>query len=400
MMTSIQQEMTATAKSIGANPQSGLISPPEARGAEKTIRELLALADIRVGGNRPWDIHVHNPEFYGRFLSQGTLGLGEAYVDGWWDSECLDETFNKAVSAQLEKKVRMNWPLALDLMKARLFNRQNKALSKTVAEIHYNLGNDFYADMLDPYMQYTCAYWKGAKTLDEAQVNKLDLVCRKLDLKPGMTVLELGCGWSGFARFAAERYGVHVTAYNISTEQVAYGREKTKHLPVEIRLQDYREATGTFDRVVSIGMCEHVGPRNYRTFFSVIHRSLKEGGLALVHTIGGNKSVASIEPWLGKYIFPGAVLPSISQLSRAMENLLVVEDWHNFGADYDKTLMAWWEKFDRNWEKHREAYGDRFYRMWTYYLACCAGTFRGRKNQLWQIVMSKGVVPGVYQAVR
>jgi len=389
MMTGIQQDVTMTASSATG-----------AKGAERSVRALLALADIQVGGNRPWDVQVHNPDFYARFLSQGSLGLGEAYMDGWWDSPRLDETFNKALSARLEDRLRMNWPLALDLLKARLFNRQNKAMSKTVAEIHYNLGNDFYADMLDPYMQYTCAYWKNAQTLDEAQTAKLDLVCRKLDLKPGMTVLELGCGWGGFARYAAEHYGCHVTAYNISTEQVAYARERTRDLPVDIRLQDFREAEGAYDRVVSIGMCEHVGSRNYREFFSVIHRCLKDGGLALVHTIGGLKSVTSIEPWLGKYIFPHAQLPSISQLGAAMENLLVVEDWHNFGADYDRTLMAWWENFERNWNKHRKAYGERFYRMWVYYLACCAGSFRARKNQLWQVVVSKGSVPGVYQAVR
>lgn len=391
MMTGIQQDATMTTSTR---------TTARAGGAERSVRELLALADIQVGGNRPWDVQVHNPDFYARFLSQGSLGLGEAYLDGWWDGAHLDETFNKALSARLDHKLRMNWPLALDLLKARLFNRQNKALSKTVAEIHYNLGNDFYADMLDPYMQYTCAYWKDAENLADAQTGKLDLICRKLGLEPGMTVLELGCGWGGFARFAAERYGCHVTAYNISTEQVAYGRARTKDLPVDIRLQDYREATGTYDRVVSIGMCEHVGSRNYRTFIQVIQRCLKDGGLALIHTIGGNKSVTSIEPWLGKYIFPHAQLPSVSQLGQAMENLVVVEDWHNFGAYYDRTLMAWWENFERNWSKHRAHYGERFYRMWVYYLACCAGSFRARKNQLWQVVVSKGSVPGVYQAVR
>jgi cyclopropane-fatty-acyl-phospholipid synthase len=384
--------------------QSTRSRPDAARGAERFITDLWAQADIRVNGDRPWDVRVHNRDFYRRVMAQGTLGLGESYMDGWWDCDRLDMAFDKAMSAQLENKLKFNMPLALDLVKARLFNRQTKARSKTVAEVHYNLGNEFYADMLDPYMQYTCAYWrkdgKEAASLAEAQENKLDLVCRKLDLKPGMTVLELGCGWGGFARFAAERYGAHVTAYNISTEQVAYGRERTKGLPVDIRLQDYREAEGQYDRVVSIGMCEHVGYRNYRTFLSTIHRCLKDGGLALVHTIGGLKSVTSIEPWLGKYIFPHAMLPSIAQLSRAMEGLLVVEDWHNFGADYDKTLMAWLENFERNWTKHSAAYGDRFYRMWVYYLTICAGSFRARKNQLWQVVMSKGTVPGVYRAVR
>ncbi|HEX2612870.1 MAG TPA: cyclopropane fatty acyl phospholipid synthase, partial [Fibrobacteria bacterium] len=354
-MLGIQSSSAPSASSAPTAPSSA---------GERFLTELLASADIRINGDRPWDLRIHNPAFFRRVMAQGTLGLGESYMDGWWDCDRLDIAFDKAMSAQLEMKLKFNWPLALDLAKARLFNRQTKALSKTVAEQHYNLGNDFYADMLDPFMQYTCAYWKrngdagkGASTLAEAQENKLDLVCRKLGLKPGMTVLELGCGWGGFARFAAERYGAHVTAYNISSEQVAYGRERTKGLPVDIRLQDYREAEGTYDRIVSIGMCEHVGYRNYRTFFKTLHDRLKDGGLALVHTIGGLKSVTSIEPWLGKYIFPHAMLPSVAQLSRAMEGLFVVEDWHNFGPDYDLTLMAWLENFERNWAKHRAAYG-------------------------------------------
>lgn len=374
-------------------------------GSAKVLTDLLAKGDIHVNGSRPWDLKIHHPDFFKRVLGQGTLGLGEAYMQGWWDCDQLDVSFAKAMTSGLEDQLPFNWILALDLLKSRLFNRQNKAWSKTVAEMHYNLGNEFYRDMLDPRMQYTCAYWTPAgkpraATLDEAQENKLDLVCRKLGLKPGMTVLELGCGWGGFAHFAAERYGVHVTAYNISTEQVAYAREYNKDLPVDIRLQDYREAEGQYDRVVSIGMCEHVGARNYRTFFKTIHRCLKEGGLALVHTIGGNHSVTSIEPWLGKYIFPHAMLPSIAQLSRAAEDLLVVEDWHNFGPDYDHTLMAWLERFKSNWHKHEKEYGQQFYRMWVYYLTICAGSFRARKNQLWQVVLSKGAVPGVYACVR
>lgn len=374
-------------------------------GSAKIITDLLAQGDIHINGSRPWDLQIHHPDFFKRIVAQGTLGLGESYMEGWWDCEQLDVSFTKAMSSGLERKLPFNWVLALDLVKSRLFNRQSKARSKTVAEIHYDLGNEFYADMLDSHMQYTCAYWttgdgKQAKNLEEAQENKLDLVCRKLGLKPGMTVLELGCGWGGFAHFAAKRYGVHVTGYNISKEQVAYGREYNKGLPVDIRLQDYREAEGQYDRVVSIGMCEHVGMRNYRTFFETIQRCLKENGMALVHTIGSNRSVTTIEPWLGKYIFPHAMLPSIAQLSKAAENLLVVEDWHNFGSDYDLTLMAWLEKFQANWHKHEKAYGPQFYRMWVYYLTICAGSFRARKNQLWQVVLSKGGVPGGYVCVR
>lgn len=379
-------------QSPGSRPTRSRVGAP--------IADLLARADIQVNGTRPWDIQVHDARLFDRILSQGSLGAGEAYMDGWWDCERLDQMFERLTRAQVERRLPFTFTLAADLLKSRLLNRQNRLWSHHVARRHYDLGNDFYSDMLDPRMQYTCAYWKHASTLEEAQEHKLDLICRKLSLEPGMTVLELGCGWGGFARFAAERYGCAVTAYNISEEQVAFAREYTRGLPVEIRHADYRDARGTYDRVVSVGLCEHVGYRNYATYFKVIRRSLADGGLALVHTIGGVRSTTSVEPWLGKYIFPHAMLPSIAQLSRALEDVLLVEDWHNFGTDYDPTLMAWHANFLRAWPKHRDRFDERFRRMWEYYLLMCAGAFRSRKNQLWQIVLSREGVPGGYVSIR
>ena len=380
-------------------------SPPPVRRrhlprSARTLAELLAHADVQLDGGRPWDIQVRDPRFFDRVMGDGTLGAGESYMDGWWDCEQLDVMFTKVLSAKLERRLPFSFTLAADLLKSRLINRQNRWWSRTVARRHYDLGNEFYRDMLDSRMQYTCAYWKDARTLDQAQENKLDLVCRKLLLRPGMTVLELGAGWGGFARFAAERYGCRVTSYNISGQQVAYAREYSKGLPVEVRHADYRDATGTYDRVVSIGLCEHIGYKNYRTFFELIRRSLVEGGLALVHTIGGIRSVTSLDPWFSKYIFPHGMLPSMAQLSRAAEDLVLMEDVHSFGADYDPTLMAWHANFVRNWPRHRDAFDERFYRMWVYYLLVCAGAFRSRKNQLWQIVFSRDGVPGGYTAVR
>jgi cyclopropane-fatty-acyl-phospholipid synthase len=247
--------------------------------------------------------------------------------------------------------------------------------------------------MLDPWMQYTCGYWKDAATLDQAQKNKLDLICRKIKLEPGMTVLELGGGFGGLARFIASEYGCPVVSYNISAEQVAYGRECCKDLPVRFEQRDYREAiheAGTFDRVVSVGLCEHIGLKNYPMFFELALQKLKPSGLFLLHTIGGNASYTCTDAWMNKYIFPNGMLPSVSQLGKALEGRFVVEDWHNFGPDYDRTLMAWWHNFDRAWPTLREKYGQRFYRMWKYYLMGCAGGFRARKLQLWQIVLSKG----------
>ena len=372
---------------------------PDSRAA-RFLTDLIGRADIQINGSRPWDIQIHDPRWFQRVLSQGSLGLGESYMDGWWDCEQLDEMFSKGLAAHLEDLLPRNISLVLSVVKSNLLNRQNKTDSKTVARKHYDLGNGFYRDMLDPRMQYTCAYWKGADTLEQAQENKLDLICRKLSVRPGMKILELGCGWGGFARFAAERYGCEVTALNISEQQVAYARANTQGLPVNIQLKDYRDAEGLYDRVVSVGLCEHIGPKNYETFLKIIHQSLKEEGMALVHTIGGNASVHDLDPWLDKYIFPNAVLPSIRQLSQAMEKLFVVEDWHNFGVDYDKTLMAWHARFTAHWPRHQNEFDARFYRMWNYYLLNCAGSFRARKNQLWQIVLSKHGVPGGYTSIR
>jgi len=357
--------------------------------AKEIVQGLLSEAGIEVNGKNPWDIQVHDDRLYQRVLNESALGLGESYMDGWWDCAALDEFISRILKAQLDKQVKGNWKIMLYILKTRLFNRQKKSRAKIVGEQHYDLGNDLYQAMLDKRLNYTSAYWKNATNLDEAQEAKLDLVCRKIELEKGMTVLELGCGWGSFARYAAEKYGAHVVGLNVSRQQVELGRELCKGLPVELRLQDYREATGQYDRVVSIGIMEHVGYKNYRTYMEVVDRCLKDDGIAFIHTIGGNISTTYVNAWTDKYIFPNGMLPSIAQLAKAMEGLFVMEDWHNFGPDYDKTLMAWYHNFENSWDQLKDKYGERFYRMWRYYLLSSAGGFRSRAQQLWQIVMTK-----------
>ncbi len=356
---------------------------------KQMVKDLLRDAGITVNGDKPWDIHIHDERTYKRILTGGILAVGESYMDGWWDSPHLDEFINKAIRADLVKKIKGDWRTLLFIATTKLFNLQTRSRSHKVSEEHYDLGNDLYMRMLDKRMNYTSAYWKDAKNLDEAQENKLRLVCEKTELKPGMKVLELGCGWGSFAQYAAEKYNVHVTALNISKEQVALARERTQGLPVEILQKDYREATGTYDAVVSIGIMEHVGYRNYRTYMEVVDRCLQPGGIALIHTIGGNISTTHTNPWTDKYIFPHGMLPSVAQMAKAMEGLFVFEDLHNFGPDYDRTLMAWYENFDKAWPELKDKYGERFYRMWKFYLLSAAGGFRSRANQLFQIVMTK-----------
>jgi cyclopropane-fatty-acyl-phospholipid synthase len=310
-------------------------------------------------------------------------------MDNWWECRALDQFIAKVLCANLGQVLEKEWRNTWNLLTAKFFNQQSSKRAFMVGQRHYDIGNDLYQGMLDKQMQYTCGYWKDATTLDQAQEAKLALVCRKLKLEPGMKVLELGCGFGGFAHYAATRYGVEVTGYTVSKEQVKFAEKLCKGLPVDIRLADYRTATGEYDRVLSIGLMEHVGYKNYGTYMKLTNRLLRNDGIALVHTIGCNDSRCACNSWTAKYIFPNGMLPSIAQLGKAMENQFVMEDWHNFGEDYDKTLMAWYQNFRQVWPKLKDRYSDRFYRMWEYYLLSCAGGFRSRSMHLWQIVMTK-----------
>ncbi|MBT4257721.1 cyclopropane fatty acyl phospholipid synthase [archaeon] len=366
---------------------------------KQKTQEILNLAKVKLNGKNPWDIQVHNEKFYQRVLAEGSLGLGESYMDGWWDCEELDQLFYRISKADLANKVKGRH-FILDYLKARIINLQKGKKAFEVGRKHYDIGNDLYRQMLDKRMVYTCGYWKNANNLDSAQEAKLDLVCKKIGLKKGMKVLDIGCGWGSFAKFAAEKYGAKVVGITISKEQVEMGNKLCKGLPVEIRLQDYREINEKFDCIVSLGMFEHVGYKNYKEYMKVVNKCLKDEGLFLLHTIGGNKSVKSTDPWISKYIFTNSMLPSAKQITSASEGLFVLEDWHSFGTDYDKTLMEWHKNFTKNWDKIKDNYDTRFKRMWDYYLLCCAASFRANQNQLWQIVFSKKGIEKGYNSIR
>lgn len=378
-----------------AEAARALVTPTDdVRKAEQLLRPLIEAAGIEINGSAPHDLQVRDRRMYQRVLRQGSLGFGEAYIDGWWDAESLDQCLVRLIQANLKEKVRGNMVLLAHAFKSRVLNLQAVGRAFEVGEKHYDIGNDLYEAMLDERLVYTCGYWRDAADLDAAQEAKLDLVCRKIGLEPGMRVLELGCGWGSFAQFAAERYGAHVVGYTVSRAQVELGRARCVGLPVELHLADYREATGAYDAVVSIGIMEHVGHKNYRTYMEVADRCLAPGGTAFVHTIAGNVSRTLIDPWIHKYIFPNALLPSLAQLGRAMEGLFFVEDLHNIGPDYDRTLMAWYQNFERAWPTLRARYDDRFYRVWKYYLLQCAAGFRCRYTQLFQLVLNR---PGTTQ---
>jgi len=376
--------------------------------AMRKVADLFAEADVRINpaSPRPCDLVVHDERLFRRLIVDGTMGLGDAYVDGWWDCGAVDEFFDRVLSSDVPQRVgALDRHTLFDAVVQRVMNMQSLARAQRSARRHYDLGNDLFQAMLDKRMAYTCAYWRDADTLDDAQEDKLDLVCHKIDLRRGQRVLDAGCGWGAFAQFAGERYDADVVGVTVSPQQVNLARQRCDGLPVEIRLQDYREVNQQFDHVVSIGMLEHVGPKNYRTCLEKFHRCLSDYGLCLVHTMGARSSFPNAKDveatWMTRRIFPGLVLPSMKQFGAAIEGLFVLEDVHNFGADYDRTCMSWFANFDAAWPRLRERYGgERFYRMWKYYLLSAAGAFRSRKYQLWQFVLSKRGVRGGYVSVR
>lgn len=424
----------------------------KSRRARKWLEELLAHADIRLDGDRPFDIRVHDERLFDRVTAAGTLGAGEAYMQGWWDCEALDRLFARAIGAGLENRLRLNlYTLALTVRHT-LFNMQSSGRAPMVARRHYDFGNELFEAMLGPNMNYSCAWWSGLEDvkkkkaslrataqarglsttgsgapapedctdglpacypqqpgarLEEAQNAKMELICRKLQLEPGMTVLDIGCGWGSLARYMARNYGCHVTGISISHNQIEWARQREQEAdgpagPGRISwiLGDYRDLRGEFDRIVSVGMFEHVGSKNYRRYFRTAREVLKPHGLFLLHTIGSLSLRAGCDPWISRYIFPNGQLPTLDAILRACQGLFVLEDCHNMGADYDPTLMAWHERLDQGLRAGAFDLTDAEARMFRYYLLTCAAAFRCRDIELWQIVLSPGGVAAGYEAVR
>ena len=363
--------------------------------AEAFLRDLLAKAGITINGSQPWDLQVRDPRAYERLLRHGSIGFGEAFMDGWLDCERVDLMAERVYRAALTEQFEVKTAL-LYALKVRINPFGSRSRSFEIGERHYDTGNDLFEVMLDKYMIYSCGYWQRAQTLEAAQRDKLEMICRKLQLEPGMRVLDIGCGWGGLARYAAEHYGVSVVGITVSKEQIELGTRLSAGLPVELRYVDYRDVDETFDRVVSVGMFEHVGRRHYPAFFAACDRCLKPSGILLLHTVGYLKEEA-INPWYDKYIMPGVEFPTVANIVDSAGPNLVLEDFHTWeGGHYDKTLMAWFERFHAGWDRLEQNYGETFYRMWKLYLQGCAGAFRAERMRVWQLVFSKGGIPGGY----
>jgi len=384
-----------------ASTTAPLREPPDLN--DPMFQQLTAIMEasgVTINGDRKLDPQVHHPDLAKRVFAEGMIAMGESYMDGWWDCEALDEMITEAMKDRNHTRLWNKKKMVVQILKARLYNFQKKSRAFEVGERHYDIGNDLFEKMLDPTMNYSCGYWKDATTLEQAQIAKMDLICKKAKLEKGMKVLDIGCGWGSLARHAVENYGVEVVGITVSKEQKKLAEERCAGLPIEFVLQDYRDLTGEYDRIVSVGMFEHVGLKNYVDYFTKCNELLKPGGLFVLHTIGANRSHKMSDPWIKKYIFPGGKIPSLAQISSSLEKHFVTEDVQNLGPDYDRTLIAWRENFLASYESLDDKYDERFFRMWTYYLNVSAASFRARYNQLFQLVLNKPYSPERYDSPR
>ncbi len=372
------------------------------------FESLLEGTGVRVDGDRPWDIRVNRDRLYRRTL-RGSLGIGESYIDGDWDCAALDQLFRRVLSANTQKNPLIRAARAWRGLQARVMNLQTRERSRAVAEEHYDIDHRMYALFLGPWNQYTCCFFDGTDDLGRAEVIKLELLCDKLELKAGDRLLDIGCGWGGFAKYAAETRGCEVTGISLSEEQIRYAAEYTRGLPVAIRRLDYRDLPGSglapFDKISIVGMIEHVGYKNYGRIFGVVHQMLKPDGLFLLHTIGNCEKTSVVDPWIEKYIFRNSMAPAMSQLADAAEGRFAVEDWENYGHFYVPTLQAWYDRFNANWDRIRalktaRPFDERFRRLWNYYLMSSKAAFDVEQLHLWQVVMTRrNSGRGVYRRV-
>jgi cyclopropane-fatty-acyl-phospholipid synthase len=366
---------------------------------EAFFRDLLAKAGVTIDGDQPWDLQVRDPRAYTRMMRDGTIGFGEAFMDGWLDCARFDQLAERAFQADLSSRFEVRAAIVASI-RARLTPFGSRRRSFEIGDLHYDAGNDFFEALLDPTMAYSCGYWHNAETLEAAQRAKLDLICRKLKLEPGIRVLDIGSGWGSFARFAAENYGANVVGITVSRQQVEFAERFCAGLPATFRYLDYRDIDETFDRVVSVGMFEHVGRRYHADFFAACARCLKPSGLLLLHTIGQQHEQA-VNAWYDKYIAPGAEIPTIANVVTSAHPGLLLEDLHTFyGSNYDRTLMAWAANLDAGWDRLKKKYPEPFYRMWKLYLQGCAAGFRTNLLRVWQFVFSRDGYPGGYGSVR
>ncbi len=351
--------------------------------------------EYRIGDGDPAFTVIFHKEIPLTALTTSTsLALGEAYMDG--DLEIEGDLYN-ALDHFLGQMGKFSTDESA--LKKLIFSSTGKKNQEKEVQSHYDIGNDFYKLWLDETMSYSCGYFLHEDdSLYQAQVNKVDYILKKLHLSQGMSLLDIGCGWGFLLIEAAKKYGVHGMGITLSREQYeAFNRRiKEQNLGdlLEVALMDYRDLpkmNRTFDRVVSVGMVEHVGRRNYQLFMDCAKKVLKPGGLFLLHFISALKEHAG-DPWIKKYIFPGGVIPSLREmLSCAAEDDFHTLDAENLRLHYNRTLLCWDKNYREHMDQIREMFDERFVRMWDLYLAACAATFHNGIIDLHQVLFSNGI---------
>ncbi len=355
----------------------------------RPVEHIFSRAGVSINGTKPWDIRVNDNRFYRDVLINGSLGLGESYMRQQWTTDDLEGLFYRLCSSDLEKTSRRIPSQHFSRLFDFFINRQSHARAKSNAEHHYNLGNDLFFEFLGKFKNYSCGYFENADTLDEAQAAKMHKLCQLLDLKKGDRLLDVGGGWGEFAKFAATQYDCDVTSINIAQEQINHAREHCRDTAVEIVKSDYRDMTGTYNKIAVVAMFTHVGHKNYRVFMQTMSGLLEPGGKMVMETVGGLESKTRCEPWTDKYIFPGGLIPSMEQIDHSVRGLFKRDSVHEFGHHYAVTLQHWHRNFIEAWPRLRAHYSESMRLMFEYFFLSVAGDFRAKGLLHYHIAFSK-----------
>lgn len=350
------------------------------------------------GTGDDFKLRIKTKEALKSLLIDMSLGFGEGYMNGDIEVEGdLNQVVRVGLSyIKLQKRTRQS---LFNIFKLNILQSNSRKAAKQNISHHYDLGNDFYRLWLDLKMIYSCAYFRNDHdSLEQAQMQKIDMCCRKLQLKPNERLLDIGCGWGSLLINAAKNFGVQGTGITLSKEQLEYGRQQVSQEGLEDRVHleylDYRELAQlnkTFDKIVSVGMFEHVGKANMKHFLENARKVLRPGGLLLLHTIGKTAEEPT-DSWIRKYIFPGGYLPDLGSILHNTTHLgLDFIDCENIRVHYSKTLDKWGKRFERNEKRIRTMFDDRFFRMWRFYLTSCSASFLHGGMHVFQLLFSAGV---------
>ncbi len=369
----------------GVRRPSGLRLPKMGRFL---VERALRRADVRIDGDRPHDIRVLDPRFYGDVLRRGSLGFGECYVRRWWDADDVEELAFRLIRSGVYSLSSAVPGLPRDL-RDMFANQQTRRLATRVADEHYSMGNDVFFAFLGGVRNYSCGIFDGDADLDAAQTRKLAKISSLLDLRPGERLLDVGGGWGELSRHAAAAHGCEVTHVNLSDEQIRHASALCTDLSVRVEKRDWRDVEGRFDKIAVIAMLTHVGPKNYRRFMQRMHDRLEPGGLMLIETVGTRHAAVRCEAWLDKYIFPGGVVPTRRQILGAADGLFDETRFESSGEHYVQTLRCWQENFERNWTDLSSRYDEERRRIFNYFFQSIGGAFRAGYVDHWHILLRR-----------